>query len=201
VAGKVAALARPAEQLPAELERWAALLGVAPDADRLKTARSALALVRALGGGSPVDVLAGYAPETSAHAVARSLTNAEATVALLRERLVFGQLEAVAARRDVEGAIELIERAAAVVRQDEAIQELAPAIRKLAEDAQRLLAPRPEPPGQVILRRRASAKGAAAARAELARLVADVERAIEEAGDGAELRGELVVLAPPKDRT
>lgn len=203
VAAKVAEIARPAEQLPGELERWAALLGVAAGADRLKTARSAMGLLRALQQGRPVEVLAAYEPETSAPAVARSLATAKANVALLGERLVFGQLEAVAARRDLEGAIELLERGAAAVRQDEAIEGLADKIRKLAEEAQRLLAPKPEPKpaGRVILRRRASAKGAAAARAELAQLAAELERAIEEAGDGVELSGELVVLSNPKGRT
>jgi hypothetical protein len=201
VAAKVAELARPAEQLPGELERWAALLGVAPDADRLKTARSARALVLALQQGSPVEVLAGYTPETSAEAVARSLATAKSSLALLGERLVFGQLEGVAARRELEGATELVERAAAAVRQDEAIEALADRLRRLAEDAQRLLAPRPPPAGRVILRRPARAKGAAAARAELQQLAADLARAIEEAGDGVELSGEIVVLSNPKDRT
>ncbi len=201
VAAKVAELARPAEQLPGELERWAALLGVAADADRLRTARSARALVTALQQGSAVEVLAGYAPETSAAAVARSLVTAKGSAALLGDRLVLGQLEAVAARRDVEGAIELLERAAAAVRQDEAIEALAERIRRLAEEAQRLLAPRPTPPGKVILRRPVGAKGAAEARAELARLAAEVERAIAEAGEGVELSGQLVVIASTKDRT
>jgi hypothetical protein len=199
VAAKIAELARPAEQLPGELARWAGLLGVAATADRLVTARSAAELVAALSG-RPVETLATYTAETSAPAVARSLATARANGAVLGERLVFGQLEAVAGRGDVEGAAELIERAAAVLRQDEAIEPLAERLRKLAEDAQRLLAPPPQAGNAVILRRPTGAKGAAAIRAELARLAADVERALDGAGEDVELRGELVLTARPKDR-
>jgi hypothetical protein len=203
VAAKVAELAKPAELLPAELDRWGALLGVAATADRLKTARSAAGLVATLQAGRLVETLAGYVAETSAPAVARSLATAKANLAVLGERLVFGQLEAVAGRGDVEGATELIERAAAVLRQDEAIEALADKLRKLAEEAQRLLAPPPAatPPGKsVILRRSTNAKGVAAIRAEIAKLAADLERALADAGEGVELRGELVMTARPKDR-
>jgi hypothetical protein len=201
VAGKLAELVKPAEQLPGELDRWAGLLGVAPDADRLKTARSAAALVAALARGGVVDVLAAFVPETSAPAVAKSLATAKANMGVLGEKLVYGQLEAVAARHEVEGAAELIERASGIVRQDEAIESLADKLRKLAEDAQRLLAPKPPPPGTVILRRRVSAKGAAAVRAELAQLTKELEAASAQAGEGVELSGELVVIAHPKGRT
>jgi hypothetical protein len=203
VAAKVAELGKPAELLPAELDRWGALLGVAATADRRKTARSAAGLVAALQAGRLVETLAAYVAETSAPAVARSLATAKANLAVLGERLVFGQLEAVAGRGDVEGATELIERAAAVLRQDEAIEALADKLRKLAEEAQRLLAPPPAatPPGKtVILRRPTNAKGAAAIRAEIGKLAAELERALADAGEGVELRGELVMTARPKDR-
>ena len=204
VAAKVAELGRAAEQLPGELERWANALGVALDADRLTTARSAAGLVTTLGAPgarSPVDVLQTFAPQTSAPAVARSLATTKATLAVLGERLVFGQLESVRARPELEGAQELIERATAALRQDEAIDPLSDRLRKLAEEAQRLLAPPPIAPtrGKVVLRRPTAAKGAAAVRAELAKLTADVERALAEAGGEVELSGEIVVTA--KDRT
>lgn len=199
VASKVEEVGRASEQLPGELERWAALLGVAADADRLKTARSARTLVASLQPGAPVETLAAYAPDTSAPAVARSLLTAKPTLALLGDRLVFGQYEAVASRRDVEGAVELVERAAAVLRQDEAIEALVDRFRRFAEDAMRLLAPKKAPPGRVILRRAATAKGSTAARAELKRLVTDIERAIDEAGEGVELSGELVVVTTPRE--
>jgi hypothetical protein len=200
VAAKVEEHARGAEQLPGELERWASLLGVAQDADRLKTARSARDLMAALKQGHVVEVLAAYEPETSASAVARSIERTKANVAVLGERLVYGQLEAVAGRRELEGAVELIEKAATALRQDEAIEALAEKLRRLAEEAQRLLAPPPPPKGKEILRRTVHAKGAAAARAELARLTAEVEAAIEKAGDGAELSGTVVVVATPKGK-
>ena len=201
VAAKLAELARPAEQLPAALERWAPALDVALDADRLATARSAAALVAALQAGSPVEPLATYAPQTSAPAVARSLATAKANLGVLGETLVFGQLDNLRSRPDIEGAHELILRAAAVVRQDEAIEPLAQRLRALAEEAQRLLAPKvvAKPRGKLILRRAIAATGATAVRAELAKLTAELERALAEAGDEVELSGELVVLA--KDRT
>jgi hypothetical protein len=200
VAAKVAELGRAAEQLPPELERWAHALGVAVDADRITTARSAATLISALQSRSPVEALQSYAPQTSAPAVAKSLATAKATLAVLGERLVFGQLENVRARPDIEGAQELIERAASALRQDEAIEPLSDRLRKLAEDAQRLLAPKPVEPtrGKVVLRRPMVAKGPAAVRAELAKLTADVERALAEAGADVEVSGELVVTS--KDR-
>jgi hypothetical protein len=200
VATKVSELGRSAEQLVPELERWAHALGVALDADRLATARSAAALIAALQGRSPIEALQSYTPQTSAPAVAKSLATTKATLGVLGERLVFGQLESVRARPDIEGAQELIERAAAALRQDEAIEPLSDRLRKLAEEAQRLLAPKPVEPtrGKVVLRRPTAAKGAAAVRAELAKLTADVERALAEAGGEVELSGELVVTA--KDR-
>lgn len=203
VAAKVAELGKPAEQLPAELDRWAGLLGVAATADRQKTARSAAGLVAALQAGRPVGTLAAYGPETSAPAVARSLVTAKANLAVLGERLVYGQLEAVARRSDIEGATELVERAAAVLRQDEAIEPLADKLRKLAEEALGILEPPParpppSPPGTVILRRPMNAKGIAAIRAEIKQLAVDLERALEDAGDGLELRGELVLTGRPK---
>lgn len=203
VAGKVEELGRAAEQLVPELERWADALGVAREADRLATARSAAALIAALRGRAPVAGLQGYAPQTSAAAVARSLATAKATLTVLTEPLVFGQLESVRARPELEGAQELIERAAAALRQDEAIEPLAERLRKLAEEAQRLLAPKAVAParGKVVLRRSVAAKGAAAVRAELARLTAEVERALAEAGEAGaaiELSGQLVMTT--KDR-
>lgn len=203
VAARLEELSGYASQLPAELELWTALVGVDANADRLKTARSAAHLVSSLRAarardGRLVDALAEYAPETSAPAVASSLATARVNVELLRQRLVYGQLEAVAARRDLEGADELVERAAVVLRQDEAIERLAGKLDRLAEEAQRLLAPKAPPKGRVVLRRAARAKGASAVRAEVQQLVAELERAIAEAGEGVELSGELVVIA--KDR-
>lgn len=199
VAAKVAELAKPAEQLPAELDRWAGLLGVAATADRRKTARSAAGLIAALQAGRLVETLAAYGPETSAPAVARSLATAKANLAVLGERLVFGQLEAVARRGDVEGAAELVERAAAVLRQDEAIESLADKLHKLAEEALAILEP-PLTAGTVIMRRQTSAKGAAAVRAEIQKLAADLEAALAKAGDDVELRGELVMTGRPKGK-
>lgn len=200
VASKVTDVAKPTEQLPGELERWGTLLGVPSTADRLKTARSAAALLATLKQGRVVDALAACTPETSPAAVSRSLATASANLAVLGERLVFGQLEAVSRRSEVEGATELCERAAAALRQDEAIIGLAEKLRELAVEAQRLLAPKPPPPGKEILRRRTNAKGLAAVRAEVKQLVADLERAVEQAGDSVELSGEVVITARPKDR-
>ncbi len=200
VAAKIEELGRAADQLPGELGRWATLLGVPESADRVKTARSAQSLMSSLSHGRAVETLAAYAPETSASAVARSLATAKSLVSLLGERLVYGQFEAVAARGDLEGAAELVEKAAAALRQDEAIESLVDKVRRLAEEAQRLLRPPAPPVGKVVLRRVASAKGTVAVRAELAKLTAEVERAIESAGDGVELSGELVVTSLPKGR-
>lgn len=194
VAAKVADLERPAAQLPSELERYASLLGVALDADRLRTARSAASLLATLSQGNATEALAAYVPETSAAAVARSLVTVKANLAALSDRLVYGQLEAVLGRRELEGADELLEKAAASLRQDETNEPLAERLRRYALDAHGILNPPAERHEQkVLMRRRLTAKGAAAARAELARIVEELQAAIDRGGEHVELAGELVV--------
>jgi hypothetical protein len=145
VAERVRAVAAAAERLPGALEPWCALLGVEREADRVRTARSAAELCAALAGQPAlrqVAVLAGYAPVTSAQAVARSLRTAGELVAVLGDRLTIGQFEALAGRRGaLEGAAELLDAVAAVLRQDEILAALGERARRGAEEAQRLLAP------------------------------------------------------------
>jgi hypothetical protein len=195
---KLAEATTTSEKLPALLEKWAGLFGVSSDADRLRTARSAAALCAALAGQPAVrqvEVLASFAPETSAKAVGSSLGSAKAISQVLAERLVLGQFEAIAARRaELVGGAELLEQAAAVMRQDEVNGALADKLRRLAEEAQRLLVP-VQPAGgvKVLTRRRLSAKGGAAVRAELEMLMQELRVAIDAAGDGVELSGEVVL--------
>lgn len=203
VAAKLAEVGKSADQLPDELIRWAGLLGVPESADRIKTAESARSLIARLHArpDAVVEVFESYAPETSAPAVARSIATARATLAVLTQQLVYGQLETAASRKEVEGATELIEDAAKVFRQDETIESLGDRIQKLAERAQRLFvgtkAP-PPPAGAVVVRKAAAAKGTTAVRAELKRLAKEIEAALDAAGEGVELSGELVLTSRAK---
>jgi len=205
LAGKLKNVAAAVDKLPAQLERWATLFGVARDAERLRTARAGAALTAALVGQSPVrqvEVLAGAVPETSAQAMGKSNSSAAQLLPLLGDRLVFGQFETLLARRaELAGAEELLEKAAAAVRQDEINIALVERLRALAEDAQGLLhpvaPPVAQPRGEVVLRRGVSVQGSSAVRAELGLVLAELEAALATAGDGVELRGELTLTKRP----
>jgi hypothetical protein len=213
---KLAAVVGPAAALPGVLDAWAATLDVPRDADRLRTARSADTLCASLQGQDAVrqiETLAQARPETSTRAVGKSLATSAEVAGVLGDRLVKGVFDQLAARRaELEGAAELLEQAAAAVRQDELNIGLADRIRNLAEQGQRLVsgpsassaslessgssgsvAP-PARGKRTVLDRHVRAAGAAAARAELERLHAELEAALATAGDGVELSGHVRVV-------
>jgi hypothetical protein len=194
------------------------VFGLDPGFDRSRTARGSLELCGALIGQAAlrqVAVLAAWVPVTSAQAVARSMATARAVGQLLSDRLTLGQFEALAARRTtLEGAAELLDRVAAVVRQDEVVVALPDHLRRAAEDAQRLLtqpmpqpinpptpaasAPTVAPPPiaagwRVALERSVAGRGKARALAAIDEAAAAARAAIEAGGDDVEVSGALYV--------
>jgi hypothetical protein len=202
-----------AGRLPGLLRQRLAELGMDPDVDRLRTALSADTLCAGLAGKPAVDrvrALAGYEARTSKRAVGASLAHASDTADVLDARLVFGVFAQLRALGDVAAA-GLIDEVIKALRQDEINVALAPRLRQLAEQGQRLLAPVSEPgpgpvrepgpepgpdsgPGpRVLARRQVRARGKAEARTTLAALVRELEDALDQAGDDVELSGELIV--------
>ncbi len=205
LAERVMEVAPAAEKLPGALESWRELFGVRPDADRLKTARSGAQLCQDLAGQKAlrqIAVLAGYEPVTSAPAVGRSLTTAKTVGQVLGDRLTMGQFQALAQQRDhVEGASELLEELAGVLRQDEINAPWTDRARRAAENAQGLLAkPDPSPPGRAVLTRRLHGVGKARALEALDAAVAEVRAAIETADGDVELGGAITVTKPSRER-
>ena len=218
VAERVKELMPGTDKLPGLLDGVAGVFGLDPGFDRSRTARSSLELCGALIGQAAlrqVAVLAAWVPVTSAQAVARSMATARAVGQLLSDRLTLGQFEALAARRTtLEGAAELLDRVAAVVRQDEVVVALPDHLRRAAEDAQRLLtqpmpqpinpptpaasAPTVAPPPiaagwRVALERSVAGRGKARALAAIDEAAAAARAAIEAGGDDVEVSGALYV--------
>lgn len=136
VSEKVKAVAPHAAALPALLEKRLVELGLAKDADRMKTAKSANALCAALQGKPPlaqVKALAAFTPETSAQALGRSLASVEATRKALEDRLHFGVFAQLHGK-DGE-ARDLLSQVERVLREDEIHGALAARLRTLAEAA------------------------------------------------------------------
>ncbi|MFO0575652.1 MAG: hypothetical protein U1A78_16775 [Polyangia bacterium] len=138
-----------AMQIPALLARWALLC--APDAARAQTAQQVASLLDALSTTDAVQavgVLAGLdlSAGASLEAMARHMAHAAAMVSCLQDELLSTSLlglveEAGAAARA------LAAQARAALEADELQTELAPRLRKLAVEAQRLRAPPPGGPG------------------------------------------------------
>lgn len=206
------ASARPVAELPGRLAEWAALVGVAPDADRLVTARSTDELIAELVGQNAVaqvNTLAGFVARTSPRAVGKSRHGASGVVGLLGDAIVKGVFEQLAARRhELAGAEELLENVAQALRQDELHVALAERLRGLAEAGQRLLAPPIKdkrgptggpvdliPAGQTI---QTAAAGRAAAIEALDQAVADARAAIDKLGDRAAITVHIVVSEKPQ---
>lgn len=196
VGERLGALGRAAASLPGLLGRWAELLGVDMEADRLVTARSGDTLVAALSGKDAVgqvEALAAFQPRTSPRALGKSMAAAPQAGGLLADRLVLGVFEQLAARRgEVAGATEVLERAAEALRQDELHVALAERLRGLAEEGQRLLAPGKDPvpePGTISTPFSIQARGRAAALAELDR----VKAALDEAGEDVVVSGRITI--------
>lgn len=203
--GKLERVGRAPAELPVRLTEWAALVGVAGDADRITTARSADTLVAELAGQgavAQVDTLASFAAKTSPRAVGKSLASAPDLVKLLGDGLVIGVYRQLVSRTDeLAGAAELLEQAVVAIRQDEIHVALAERLRSLAEAGQQLLSREPvgvpPPPGKrtVIA---INASGPAAAQARLDAVVEEVRRAIAALGDGVVMTGSIVVSEKPR---
>ena len=174
-------------------------LGLDATCDRMVTAKSAEEAVLAIRGKSGVGqvrALAYYEPKTSASAVGRQMQRLEELLRVLQDGLVFGAFEQVARRVDeLVGGEELLEEVRSAVRQDELNVQLAPRLRELAHKAQALLtSDKPQAsPKKILAIAKASAIGKDKARAELARVVQELESAINGAQGEVELRGSLTL--------
>lgn len=203
VRAKLKAVASHVTRLPGLLEEWTGAFGI-ESADRVETAVSADALLSSLDGKSGkgmVESLAAYTPKTSAKAVGHSVGAAEEVANVLSESLVLGVFQQLEARAgELTGAAELLEQVAQVLRQDEVNVKLAPRLKQLAHEGQRMLAgpppPPPKPGTEVLAQARVSAKGRAAVRAELEKAVKAIEEAVEKGGDAVELTGHLELRGP-----
>lgn len=201
---ELAKVERSAAGLPALLERRLAALGATAQVDRVITAASGATLCKALAGAATIDqiaTLARFEPKTSGQALGRSLMTAEKAVALLGDDVFFHAFEPLQNElANVTGAAELLEKVVRVLRQDEVNDALVVSLRKLAQDAIALrpAAPLPQQGWKVVLSERASAKGAADAKAKLEALVAKVRSSIEQSGDDVELTANVEVRAKPK---
>lgn len=147
----VAAALGPAAKLPNALRGRLNELGQPDTADRWRTARAADQLCAALTGKSGLGMvlaLAGFEfQQTSAKAVGKSLATAAETLKVLDDALVFGVFQQLDARADeIAAARDVVARVAQSLRQDELHEALAPRLRALAEEGQRLLAPKPAAP-------------------------------------------------------
>jgi hypothetical protein len=205
-------LARAATQLPGQLVDWAALVGAPADSDRIVTARSADTLLSELvgkGAVAQVDTLASYVARTSPQAVGKSLAAGVELVKLLGDTLVSGVFRQLQSRKaELAGATELLEQAAAAVRQDEIHVALVERLRALAQAGQVLLTevsspppPPPPPPPEPGLSRssvKVSAAGRTAALARLDAAVDEVRRALEALGDDAAITGVIEITGKPR---
>lgn len=134
-----------AAQITTLLARRAALCEAG--AARQQTAQQVAELIDSLNTSDAVQlvrVLAGLDPSSgsSFEAMARHMTAAAATASCLQDELVFTSILSLADEED-EAARELVQQARAALEADELQTELAPRLRKLAVDAQRLRASPP----------------------------------------------------------
>jgi hypothetical protein len=207
---RLAPVAVACAKLPGALRPRLLELSQPETADRLRTAITADRLCASLqkkSGLEQVGVLAGATFDTSAKAVGRSIASAAEAVRVLDDPLVFGVFGQLQARRgDLVGAEEVTERVAQVLRQDELIEALAPRLRALAEEGQRLLVvpahPGPTPPVSPAppgaFQRNLEARGRAATRESLRRAIEDIETALDSFDDDVRLVGTLTVTGKKK---
>jgi hypothetical protein len=202
--GKLDRVTRAAAELPGRLTEWAELIGVAGDADRITSARSADALIAELvgkGAVAQVETLASFQARTSPRAVGKSLASAPDLVKLLGDNLVAGVYRQLVSRKaELSGATELLEQAALAMRQDEIHVALAERLRSLAEAGQKLLSsgpPQPsQPPGKgTVVEINASGRAESLARLDAA--VEEMRRAIAKLGDDVVLTGRIVASEKP----
>ena len=197
---RLKACVQPCAELPGALRGRLGDLGEADATDRVRTAISADALCAALNKQralQQIEVLAGAVLETSAKAVGRSIGSAADNGRRARsDALVFGVFGQLVARGDeVAGAADAVLRVKQALRQDELNAVLAPQLRALAVEGQRILlpthalAPVPTPPG--VVRRPFDATGRPAVLAALREALASVEAAAAE--DDVRVQGAVTI--------
>ena len=186
-------------RMPGLLKQRLDDLGIQGEADRLTTARSADVLWSQLhgkNGKAQAEVLAAFEAKTSARAIGAGTEHVGDVESVLGNALVFGQFQSLHAHAtELPGAEELLEQVASAMRQDELNIKLAPRLRALAEEAQRLLAPgppKPVPPkSQSLYSETLHAEGPEAIRERLRRMVSAVDSQLSENNERVELHGTI----------
>ncbi len=188
-----------AARLPSLLRKRLDELGLPANVDRLVTAVSADALCATLHGKGVIEqvrALATFEPKMSALAVGTSLNSAKTVVDTLDDELVFGVFTQLHGQQaTLNGAMELLEDVAKVLRQDELNVALADRLRALATAGQTLLRPKapptlggtapaaplssPSPGAKILFQQDIKARGRGEALARLRALVQEVENALE----------------------
>ncbi|MRG94132.1 hypothetical protein [Polyangium spumosum] len=142
----VRAITPAARRLVDALEARATELGVDPDADRLRTARSARALCESITSKTLreareiVEALAAARLETSSSAVQASLGAANDSLETLEDPLVLGVLKQLAGREKHDlSAAKYLREARSILRQDEMRRSLSVELRMVAGAAQAYL--------------------------------------------------------------
>lgn len=213
------------------LARWMQVLDVEVDCPRRTTAQSAEALVAALQGQPPaaqVRTLAAFDAKTSRAAVGRSLGNAKDTCTVLDERLTLGVFQQLLAHAGDAQWQHVIDQVRVALRKDELNEALAPRVRQLAEEGQRLImasgglvtaSPAPAartPAGQAapaatstptstpghapLVARPLAASGKDAVLRALEDALAEVRAAIDEHGDAVALAGHVELVSTGRAR-
>ncbi len=228
IGARLEAVSAACAKLPGVLRARLGELGEAESADRLRTAVSADRLCASLQGKSGLDqvrALVSVPLETSAKAVGRSIASSAETARTLDDALVFGVFGQLAARRGaLPEARSLVESVTQALRQDEVLLPLAPRLRTLAEEGQRVLVkqvvtstgdappnaslhsegagdPRidsPSPGTAVLVRYSLQADGRDAVIAKLRDALAEAETAAASAEDDVKLTGTLVLIGKKK---
>jgi hypothetical protein len=140
----VHSVAPAAQKLVAVLEVRAAEVGFDLDADRARTARSALALCNSIATGKTprevVEALAVARLETSSSAVQASLASAVECIETLEDPLVLGVLKQLAGREKYDlSASKYMREARAIMKADEMRRSLSVELRMVAGAAQAYL--------------------------------------------------------------
>ncbi|MBO6936777.1 MAG: hypothetical protein JJ863_17540 [Deltaproteobacteria bacterium] len=188
-------------KLPGLLKQRLGQLDLDTDVARVTTASSADSLCAGLqgkNGKAQVEFLAAFEPETSARAVGASIGSVSQVVALLDDALVFGAFDQLEGRQaELEGATELLEKVASVLRQDELNQAAAERLRGLAEEATRILNP-PPPAGRVVYEGSLHRQGKAEVIDHLESALAKVREALDGEGHEVTMTGQIRISVPGK---
>jgi len=129
------------------------------------------------------------------------VATSEAVVKVLGDGLVQGVFKQLAAgRKRLDGAGSILDQATQAHRQDELNAPLSRLLRDLAEEAQRILAPpktpTPTDDGHEEKTFRLSATSAEAARAELKKILDEINQALSDGVAGVTLEGQLHLRRP-----